>query len=128
MILTDTHVLMWAAQSPARLTDEARRLIEAAGEERRFSVVNIWEIAIKRGRRPDFTLDPKMFRIRLFENGWRELAVSGEHVLAVDRLPAIHKDPFDRMMVAQAQVERLVLLTADAAVARYPGQIVRADG
>ena len=83
-------------------------------------------MAIKNGLgREDFSVDPRLLRRRLLENAYEELAVTGAHVVVVDLLPPIHKDPFDRLLVAQAQVEGVTLLTADAAVARYPGPIRR---
>ena len=89
-----------------------------------FSVVSIWEIAIKRALgRANFLTEPGAFRRNLLENGYREIAVAGAHALAIVGLPKHHRDPFDRMLVAQASVERLALLTADDEVARYPGDI-----
>lgn len=123
-ILADTHVLLWAAAQSGLLPNAARMLIEGAGEQRWFSVVNLWEVVIKRGlRRADFEVDPRRLRRGLLENGWRELPLSGEHVLAVEDLPPLHKDPFDRMLLAQAHVEGLLLLTSDELVARYPGNV-----
>jgi PIN domain nuclease of toxin-antitoxin system len=123
-ILADTHVLLWAAGQSKSLPRAARVLIEAAGEQRWFSVVNLWEVAIKRAlQRTDFEVDTRRLRRGLLENGWRELQVSGEHVLAIQDLPALHKDPFDRMLLAQAHVEGLVLLTSDERVAQYPGRV-----
>jgi len=89
-----------------------------------FSVGSIWEIVIKRGLgRADFRVDPARFRRRLMENGYNELAVLGSHVLAIQSLPAIHRDPFDRILVAQAIDEGLTLLTSDADVAAYPASV-----
>ena len=73
--------------------------------------------------REDFRVDPRVLRRGLMENGYRELAVTGAHATAVDLLPAVHKDPFDRMLVAQAQIKGMPLLTSDSVVARYPGPI-----
>jgi len=85
-----------------------------------FSAASIWEVAIKAGRqRKDFVVDPRRLRRGLLEGGYREFAVTGEHAIAVARLPPIHKDPFDRILVAQADVEGATLLTVDATVARY---------
>jgi len=89
-----------------------------------FSAASIWEVAIKQGLgRPDFDVDPMLLRRSLLDNAYRELPVSGAHAAAVTTLPALHKDLFDRVLVAQAQIEGLVLLTADRIVARYPGPI-----
>jgi PIN domain nuclease of toxin-antitoxin system len=125
-LLLDTHVLLWAAGEPARLSANARRLINAADNEPLFSVASLWEIAIKRGLgRKDFQVDARLLRRGLLDNGYDELPIMSEHVVAVEDLPAIHKDPFDRLLVAQATVEGVTLLTLDLVVARYPGPIRR---
>lgn len=91
-----------------------------------FSAASIWEIAIKRGLgRSDFRVDPALLRRGLLENGYDELPINGRHALGVNRLPDLHRDPFDRMLVAQAVEEGVLLLTSDAQVARYPGPIRR---
>ena len=123
-VLLDTHVLLWAAGVPERLTREARELIENPGTELVFSAVSLWEVAIKHGLgREDFRVDPRLLRRGLLENGYTELPVAGLHAVALDSLPRMHEDPFDRMLVAQAQVEGITLLTADPTVAGYPGPI-----
>jgi PIN domain nuclease of toxin-antitoxin system len=125
-LLLDTHVLLWAAGEPARLSTSARRLINAADNEPLFSVASLWEIAIKRGLgRKDFQVDARLLRRGLLDNAYGELPIMSEHVVAVEDLPAIHKDPFDRLLVAQATVEGITLLTLDLVVARYPGPIRR---
>ena len=89
-----------------------------------FSAISLWEIAIKTGRgRDDFRIDAGLLRRSLFDNGYAELPVTGAHAAAVAGLPPIHKDPFDRMLVAQATVEGLTLVTSDPAIANYPGPI-----
>jgi PIN domain nuclease of toxin-antitoxin system len=120
-LLIDTHLLLWAAGSPERLSSEARRLLGDPENQLLFSAASLWEIAIKVGLgRGDFRVDAHLFRRNLLNNGYRELAVTGEHAVAVSSLPAIHKDPFDRMLLAQSVVEGVILLTSDAVVARYP--------
>ena len=122
--LLDTHLLLWAAGVPERLPDEARALLEEENATPFFSAASLWEVAIKDGLgRADFSVDPRVLRRGLLENGYVEMAVTGAHVVAVDLLPPIHKDPFDRLLIAQARVEGLTLLTADRIVARYPGPI-----
>ena len=109
---------------PERLPDEARGLIENPETEPFFSVVSLWEVAVKNGLgRAGFNVDPRLLRRGLLENDYTELDVTGAHAVAVDLLPPIHKDPFDRLLVAQASIEELTLLTADKTVARYPGPI-----
>ena len=123
-LLLDTHLLLWAAYAPARLSAAARALVEDPDHQPVFSAASLWEVVIKRGLdRADFRVDPRLLRRGLLENGYVELAITGEHALAVDLLPPLHKDPFDRIMVAQAQVEGATLLTADAAMARYAGPV-----
>ena len=85
-----------------------------------FSSASLWEISIKRSLgRTDFKVDPRRLWRMLLVNGYRELPVTSEHAVAVNDLPPLHKDPFDRILVAQARVEGLTLLTADKAIAKY---------
>lgn len=123
-LLLDTHLLLWAAGQPERLSRDARALVEAPENELFFSAASLWEVVIKRGLgRDDFKADPRLLRRGLLDNGYSELPIGSEHVVAVENLPAIHKDPFDRILVAQAIVEGITLLTADATVAQYPGPV-----
>ena len=123
-LLLDTHLLLWAAGSPERLPLAARPLLEAPENQLLFSAASLWEIAIKRGLgRADFQVDPRVLRRGLLDNGYVELPITSEHTVSIDSLPPIHKDPFDRILVAQATVEGIILLTADALIAQYPGPI-----
>ena len=123
-LLLDTHLLLWAAGEPDRLSANARTLIDAPENELFFSAASLWEIVIKRGLgRGDFQVDARLLRRGLLDNGYSELPIGSEHAVAVDSLPSIHKDPFDRMLVAQAMVEGITLLTTDAFVAQYPGPV-----
>lgn len=123
-LLLDTHLLLWAAGTPDRLSAAARALLEDPENELFFSAASLWEIGIKHGLgRADFRVDARVLRRGLLDNGYLELAVSSEHAVSIDCLPAVHKDPFDRILVAQALVEGIVLLTADAMVAQYPGPV-----
>jgi PIN domain nuclease of toxin-antitoxin system len=123
-VLFDTHLLLWAAATPARLPPAARALLDDPAEEIRFSAASIWEVAIKNGLgRADFQVDPRLLRQGLLDAGYTELAVSGAHAAGVDGLPPLHRDPFDRLLVAQAMLEAVLLVTADPQVARYPGPI-----
>ncbi len=98
--------------------------MEAPDNTLYFSVASLWEIAIKSGlRRPDFQVDARVLRHGLLDNGYQELAIVSAHVVAIDVLPPIHKDPFDRLLIAQAGVEGITLLTDDATVAKYPGPV-----
>lgn len=123
-LLLDTHLLLWAAGQPNRLSAAAVKLIKAPANELLFSAASIWEVAIKRGLgRSDFRADPGLLRRGLLDNGYVELPLLSHHVIALDSLPPIHKDPFDRLLVAQAVVEGITLLTADSVVAKYPGPV-----
>lgn len=123
-LLLDTHVLLWAAGSPDQLPPAARALLEDPNNELVFSAASLWEIAIKRGLgRADFQVDARVLRRGLLDNGYLELSITSEHAVFIDSLPAIHKDPFDRILIAQATVEGITLITSDALIARYPGPI-----
>jgi PIN domain nuclease of toxin-antitoxin system len=123
-LLLDTHLLLWAAGEPKRLSKQARRLIDNPENELLFSAASLWEVAIKRGLgRKDFKADARLLRRGLLDNGYSELPIISDHVVATESLPPIHKDPFDRVLVAQATVEGVTLLTIDSVVSQYPGPI-----
>jgi len=123
-LLLDTHILLWAAGNPERLSEEAYTLLSDQQNELFFSSASIWEIVIKSGLgRDDFQVDVRVLRRGLVDNGYHELPITSQHTIGVDNLPLIHKDPFDRILVAQANVEGITLLTADALVAQYSGPI-----
>lgn len=122
--LLDTHLLLWAASEPDRLPANAHDAIENSDNELMFSVASLWEVAIKTGLgRADFTIDPRLLRRGLIDNGYRELAITGEHAIGLSVLPAIHKDPFDRILISQAIAEEIILLTVDKKIAQYPAPI-----
>jgi len=119
-LLLDTHLLLRAASEPKRLSAKARTLLLDPGNQLVFSCASLWEISIKNGlARANFNVDPRRLWRMLLVSGYRELPITGEHTVAVNDLPALHKDPFDRILVAQARVEGLTLLTVDKAVAKY---------
>jgi PIN domain nuclease of toxin-antitoxin system len=123
--LVDTQLLLWAAFQPERLSGRARRLLQSRDEPLAYSLATIWEVAIKTSlARPGFSVDPGRLRLALLAEGFSELAIEPGHVLRVASLPWIHRDPFDRMLVAQAAQEGLTLLTADAALKGY-GRFVK---
>ena len=125
-LLLDTHLLLWAAGEPERLPAKARALIEDMGNELLFSAASLWEVAIKHGLgRVDFQADARLLRRGLLDNGYSELPIVSNHVVAIESLPPIHKDPFDRVLVAQATVEGITLLTLDPVVAQYPGPTMK---
>ena len=123
-LLLDTHVLLWTIAESRRLSAAARALIGEPDNELTFSSVSLWEVAIKAGRgRDDFRIDVSSLRRSLFDNDYVELPITGAHAVALGGLPPVHRDPFDRMLVAQAIVEGLTLVTSDPAVAKYRGPI-----
>lgn len=127
-VLLDTHVLMWALAEPRRLDRETRATIESRDIEVLFSAASIWEIAIKAGLgRSDFAFDPAEIARSALDTGFTELPVRSEAAAFVAQLPLLHRDPFDRVLVAQAIVEPATLLTADVQLAPY-SELVRHIG
>ena len=123
-LLLDTHLLLWAVEESPRLSKAARSLLSSRDNEIFFSVASLWEIAIKSGLgRNDFQVDVRLLRRGLLDNDYIELPIVSEHAVTIDTLPLIHKDPFDRLLIAQAKVEGITLLTVDTIVAQYPGSV-----
>ena len=123
-LLLDTHLLLWAASEPARLSPTAKAYLEDPAHELLFSAASLWEIAIKSSLgRDDFKVDARLLRRGLLDAHYSELPITSAHAVFVASLPPIHKDPFDRILVAQAHVEGITLLTADSVVAKYPGPV-----
>lgn len=122
--LLDTQLLLWAAGQPERLSATARRLLSDQRNEFLFSAASLWEVAIKNSLgREDFRVEPRLLRRGLLDNGYVELAVTSQHAVSIDGLPPLHKDPFDRLLLAQALTEGITLLTNDARLAGYPGPV-----
>lgn len=123
-LLLDTHLLLWASGEPEKLSASARALLENPQNELLFSSASLWEIVIKNGLgHTDFQINVRVFRRGLLDNGYQELPITSEHTVMLDNLPQIHKDPFDRILIAQSAVEGIILLTSDSLVAQYPGSI-----
>lgn len=123
--LLDTHLLLWAAHGSSQLSQTALALIENEENELFFSAASIWEIAIKSNLgRADFQVNAALFRRALLDNGYQELSITGAHAAATETLPDIHKDPFDRMLVAQSQVEGITLVSADTKVIAYGNTVL----
>jgi PIN domain nuclease of toxin-antitoxin system len=119
-LLLDTHIVLWAAGQPGKLSESARTLLTTPGNILFFSAASIWEIVIKRGLgRDDFKIDPRRLRKMLIMHGYTELPVTAEHALAVETFPLLHKDPFDRLLLAQVRTEGMMLLTVDPLVLQY---------
>ena len=123
-LLLDTQILLWAAGEPKRLSAAARKLLNDPRNELLFSAASLWEIAIKKTLgREDFRVEPRLLRRGLIDNGYTELPVTSQHAVNIDSLPPLHKDPFDRLLLAQALSEGITLVTGDAQLARYPGPV-----
>lgn len=121
-ILFDTHLLLWAAMDSPRLSNTARRLLSDPDTQAWFSAASIWEVTIKAGLgRSDFALDPAALRRGLLANDYIEIPVTGTHAVALGSLPAMHGDPFDRLLLAQARTEGVQFATVDARLVELPG-------
>jgi PIN domain nuclease of toxin-antitoxin system len=122
--LVDTQLLVWNANSSRRLPVRVERLFRDGRHEFFASVASIWEVAIKAplGKK-GFDAGAGRLRESLVKSGFHELTVTSAHAVAIDRLPLLHGDPFDRLIVAQALVEPMVLITTDARLGAYPGNI-----
>lgn len=125
MFLLDTHLLLWAAFEPARLSGKATLALQSRDTPLAFSLASLWEVAIKSSLgRPDFSVDPGLLHRALLAEGLVELAIAAPHLVRVATLPWVHRDPFDRLLVAQAMEGKLTLLTVDATLKRY-GRFVK---
>lgn len=122
--LLDTHLLLWAASTPSKLPKALAKFLKDEANELLFSAASLWEIAIKTGLgRDDFHADASILRRGLLDNGYDELAITSAHAIYIQNLPPIHKDPFDRILIAQATLEGIPLFTVDTTLAKYPGPI-----
>ena len=122
-LLLDTHMLLWAAAGT--LPKNAEKMVTDGNNSLYFSSASIWEIGIKKNLgRNDFKVDPEVLRRGLLDNQYQELPITSLHALAVNDLPRIHKDPFDRMLLAQAKAEGISLLTSDIIFRKYPGPVL----
>lgn len=125
MLLLDTRLVLWAAFEPERLSAKAKRLLRPRETSLAFSVATLWEVAIKSSLgREDFSVDTRLLQQALLGEGWTEVPILAEHIARVAHLPWVHRDPFDRLLVAQALEDGLTLLTADAALKPY-GRFVK---
>ncbi len=123
-LLLDTHLLVWAMGSPQRLPTGLAAMLEDPSNTPVFSVASLWELVIKRSLgRPDFRVEPALLRRTLLDGGWQELTIEAHHALAVATLPPLHRDPFDRLLLAQATADGQLLITADQQLALYPGPV-----
>jgi PIN domain nuclease of toxin-antitoxin system len=124
-LLLDTHFLVWTATRSKKLSKAATSLINDPDNTLWFSTASLWEAAIKAAlRRPDFPIDVANLRAGLLANQYQELSVEGRHVLVFRDLPILHRDPFDRLLVAQAISEGLTLLTVDRVLQQYSESVM----
>ena len=122
-LLIDTHILLWAASDT--LPPDAERYIQNTENTLLFSPASIWEVVIKRGLdRENFIVDPAALYSGLLTAGYEELPITSRHTLLISTLPPLHKDPFDRVLLAQSASEGIPFLTADNALSRYPGSLI----
>jgi len=122
-LLLDTNILLWSAANKLPLV--AEKLILDKSNHLFFSSACIWEVVIKADLgRTDFLVDPYALYSGLLNNGYNEMSITVRHTLAVSSLPDIHKDPFDRIMLAQAITEGIQFLTSDARLASYPAPVI----
>lgn len=127
-LLLDTQLLLWWAIEPKRLPAAASSLLTDPAQPLVLSVVSLWEVAIKSSLgRADFQVEAAALRLGLLGQGFRELPLRADHAVAVQHLPWIHRDPFDRLLVVQARVEGLRLLSADRTLMAY-GEHVQTVG
>lgn len=125
-LLLDTHVALWAITDSPRLTQSARQLILNPRARVWVSVASLWEIAIKFALgRGDMPISSQQALAYFQQSGYRILAVEAEHTSALEQLPPLHQDPFDRLLVAQAMTEPMQLLTHDAQLSGYGPHVVR---
>ncbi|MCG1042914.1 type II toxin-antitoxin system VapC family toxin [Mycetohabitans sp. B8] len=123
-VLLDTHLILWAAADAPELPAAARALLDDPACTPLFSVASLWEIVVKRGlARADFQVEPRVLRRSLLDVGYEELPLVTAHALELEHLPLIHRDPFDRILIAQAVAEGIPLVTHDATIAKYPSPI-----
>ena len=123
-LLLDTQILLWAASQPDRLSAAAHKLLNDPRNELLFSAASLWEIAIKNTLgREDLRVEPRLLRRGLLDNGYTELPITSQHAVNIDSLPPLHKDPFDRLLLAQALSEGVTFLTGDEQLAEYPGPV-----
>jgi PIN domain nuclease of toxin-antitoxin system len=122
--LLDTHIMLWVSLRLDLLPAKAAAITADRANSCLFSVASVWEVAVKYAlKRADFDVDPVELRAALLTSGYTELPITGPHAVAVANLPRIHRDPFDRLLVAQSVVEGITLLTADPVLARYPAPV-----
>lgn len=126
-LLLDTQILLWLSSAPSRISPRSRAVLVQSAGEAFFSPISLVEIAIKRHTRSaNFLYEPSVLRTKWIEDGLELMPFLDRHALAMAELPTLHKDPFDRMLLAQAVAKNLTLLTADDILTRYPSHVMDA--
>ena len=124
-LLLDTQMLIWLLFWPEILPQKAREIIGEEKNELCFSPVSLWEVSIKRSQnKPDFQVDARVMQENLLDKGCLEVPITSSHAIAAGELPMFHKDPFDRLLIAQAMVENLFLLTSDKKITEYTALVI----
>ena len=124
-LLLDTQMLLWAMIWPELLPEKAVLLINDPDNTLYFSPASLWEVSIKNAQnKPAFQVDARTLRNRLLDCGYEELIITGLHTVATGDLPQLHKDPFDRLLIAQSKVDDIKLLTCDEKIAEYPTPVL----
>lgn len=126
-LLLDTHVALWSVTADPKLSADARALIEDVSNPVAVSVASLWEIAIKHATKRKgargMPISARQAAAFFFGAGFKILPASDSHIFEVEELEPLHADPFDRLILAQARAEGMMLLTADEILARYPGDV-----
>ncbi|MCL1941484.1 MAG: type II toxin-antitoxin system VapC family toxin [Synergistaceae bacterium] len=124
-LLLDTQMWIWLLFWPENLPLKAREVISDEENDLCFSPANLWEISIKRSRnKPDFQINARVMRENLLDTCCLEIPITSSHTITAGELPALHKDPFDRLLIAQAVVENIFLLTSDRKISEYPAPVI----
>lgn len=124
-ILLDTPIILQAAADSDRLSAKARRLLLDEENELYFSAASIWEISVLGSlNKAALAADPRLLRRGLLDSGYKEVPISAAHAAAVAQLPELHKDPFDRLLIAQALQEGLELMSADPDILAYKEPVI----
>ena len=123
-LLLDTHILIWALSAQERLSEHVRSAIEDGGNDVLVSMASLWEIAIKQ-RLGKLKVDLSEMLAEVHQADFRLLGIAAEHLVALTTLPLHHRDPFDRLLIAQAITEDATLVSSDRAIRRYPVRVMR---
>jgi PIN domain nuclease of toxin-antitoxin system len=124
-LLLDTQMLIWLLYWPDILPPNAGEIISDEKNDLFFSPASLWEVSIKHSQnKPDFQLNARLMQENLLDKGCLEVPITSSHTISAGELPLLHKDPFDRLLIAQALIENLSLLTSDEKIAEYPASVI----